>query len=301
MDERWEVVRSIAEDQHGAFTSRQVRGLGIDSGWLTRAERDRRIGRFFRGAYGIAGMLDEWSVVAAAQLVSPRAVAGYTAAAKLHRFDGLATFKSELLVPPNVKVRGLECHHTTDLVVPEIVIVDGIRCTDEIRTLVDVAAVLDAESVERAVESYRRRSHADVAALRDRAGALARPGRSGPRQLLSVLDALPAVATESDLETVYWQVLRRYGVALPDRQVAVGPFRLDQAWSDIKLFAELDGYSTHSDRTAFGRDRQRQNWLVGEGWTPLRFTDSDVRNHGRRTAWITEREVTRRRAASHVA
>ena len=90
-------------------------------------------------------------------------------------------------------------------------------------------------------------------------------------------------------------MLRAHGVPLPERQVPVGPFRLDQAWSDITLFVELDGYASHSDRASFGRDRRRQNWLVGQGWSPLRFTDSDVRRYARRTAWITEREVTRRR------
>ncbi|HYD08704.1 MAG TPA: hypothetical protein VEA78_01270, partial [Acidimicrobiales bacterium] len=86
----------------------------------------------------------------------------------------------DLLVPPNARVRGLDVRHTADLVVPEIVLIEGIRCTDEIRTLVDVASVLEPDALERAIESYRRRPHGDVPALRDRAEALSRSGRSGP-------------------------------------------------------------------------------------------------------------------------
>ena len=292
----WDEVWAVAEEQHGAFTTQQALRAGGNESWLARRRAERRIDTFFRGAYGVLELVDEWTVVAAAQLVAPRAVAGYTTAAKLHGFDGIDVVTPDLLVPPGTRLRGLAVHRTRDLVVPELRVLDGIRCTDEIRTLVDVAAVLEPPNLERALESYRRRPHADLVALRDRAEALSRPGRAGPRQLLCALDRLPATATDSDLETVYWQCLREHGVPMPQRQVPVGPFRLDLAWADVKLYAELDGYATHSDRAAFGRDRQRQNWLVGQDWTPLRFTDSDVRSHGRRTAWITDREVRRRRA-----
>jgi very-short-patch-repair endonuclease len=63
------------------------------------------------------------------------------------------------------------------------------------------------------------------------------------------------------------------------------------------LFVELDGYAGHSSREAFIRDRHRQNDLVGQGWVPLRFSDSDVRYYGRRTARQTDAQVRRRRAS----
>lgn len=296
MDDRWAEVRGLAEEHHGAFVYEQAKELRIDSGWLARAERDRLIGRLFRGAYGVFGLLDEWTAVAAAQLVQPRAIAGFTSAALLHGFDGIDLVRAELLVPPNVRVRGMRTHHNHDLVVPEIVVVEGLRCTDEIRTLIDVASALSPDDLERAIESYRRRPGADLERLRERAEALARPGRSGPSQLLDVLDRLPETPTDSDLETVYWQTLRHYGVELPVRQHRVGRYRLDLAYVDITLFIELDGFAAHGSRDAFIKDRHRQNELVSLGWSPLRFTDSDVRRFGRRTAMQTAAEISRRRA-----
>lgn len=294
----WAEVRALAEEQHGAFTSTQADAVGADGGWRTRACRDRRIGRLFRGGYAVIDLLTDRTVLAAAQLIQPRAVAGYSSAVLLHGYDGLSSWRPELLVPPNVRVRGLLTHETRDLVVPEIVVVDGIRCTDEVRTLIDWASLVDDETLERGMESLFRRDPGKRALLVDRARQLSRPGRSGPARALRVEAMLPTTPTDSDLETVYWQTLRRFGVELPVRQHPVGPFSLDFAFVDEQVFVELDGYATHSSREAFIKDRHRQNYVVSQGWSPLRFSDSDVRHYGRRTAMQTAAVIRRRRASS---
>jgi very-short-patch-repair endonuclease len=291
----WDEVWALAEDQHGAFTAEQAAVAGGDGGWLARQKRDRRIDSLFRGAYGVHGLLDDWTLLAAAQLVQPRAVAGATAAAKLHVFDGLEWWRPDLLVPPGMRIGGLAVQRVTDLVVPEITVIDGIRCTDAVRTLIDYAAVTDDERVERAMESVFRRDADARGRLVERARALRRPGKSGPARALRVEARLPDTPTDSDLETVYWQVLREHGVELPIRQHPVGQYLLDNAYVDAKVFVELDGYATHGDRQSFGSDRRRQNVLVSLGWMPLRFTDSDVRRYGRRTAQLTEHVLRQRR------
>lgn len=297
----WEEVWALAEGQHGAFTSQQANERGGDDGWLARQQRARRIGRLRRGAYGVMGLLDEWTSMAATQLLVPRAVAARRAAALLHHYDGIDVVAMDLLVPPNVNLRGQLVQRCADLVVPEIVIVDGLRCTDEVRTLTDLGTVVDRRVLERAVESLLRRRPEAEPLLRERAEALCRHGKSGPRDLLYVLDHRPATPTDSDLETVYWQCLVEQGVLLPERQHEVRVdghliATLDHAWPAFKLFAELDGWGSHGSREAFGHDRRRQNAVVTHGWVPLRFTDSDVRHYGRRTAHVTATAIERRRA-----
>lgn len=49
-------------------------------------------------------------------------------------------------------------------------------------------------------------------------------------------------------------------------------FRIDLAFPALKLAIEVDGFAYHSSRDSFERDRQRQNLLVADGWTVLRFT-----------------------------
>lgn len=275
--EKWDLLFALAEEQHAAFTSAQAAELGFDSHALRRAQRDRLIDLVRPRVWAVVSLLDDWTVMAALQLAQPRAVAGLRAAAALLGFDGVDAIAMDVLVPRNVWLRGPNVHRTDDLVVPEIIIVDGLRCTEPVRTLIDWAGVVDDEHLERGMESVFRRDPSARRRLVERASALSRPGRSGPSAALRVERLLPETRTESDLETVYWQELRRHGVPLPERQVPVGRFRLDQAYTDIKLFIELDGYAAHGTREAFIRDRHRQNFVVGQDWTPLR-------------------EVTRRRA-----
>lgn len=188
MDERWELVLALAEDQHGAFVSAQTRALGIDGGWLLRAQRDRRIDRLARGAYGVFGLLDDWTVMAATQLLVPRAVATGRAGALLHGLDGVEILAMDLLVSRNVSWRGPFVTRTDDLVVPEIVVIDGLRCTDEVRTVIELGRLVGERELERAIESLLRRRPEAEALLRDRAEALARRGKPGPRAVLHVLD-----------------------------------------------------------------------------------------------------------------
>ena len=41
---------------------------------------------------------------------------------------------------------------------------------------------------------------------------------------------------------------------------------------------EIDGWSAHSDRESFERDRRRQNALVNAGYVVLRFTWRDLKD-----------------------
>ena len=181
------MVRDLAEGQHGAFATRQVRELGIDGGWLARAQRDRRIGRLGRGAFGVFGLLDEWTPMAATQLLVPRAVATGRAAALLHQLDGVDALAMDVLVPRNVRLRGPLVTRVDDLVVPEIVVIDGLRCTDEVRTLIELARHVDMHALERAIESLIVRRPDVEPLLRQRAKALARRGKAGPRAVLTIL------------------------------------------------------------------------------------------------------------------
>ena len=107
------------------------------------------------------------------------------------------------------------------------------------------------------------------------AGVGRRPGLTALRRLLE-LRAPRLVATESELELLIWQILRRHRVPLPERQVKVTlggtNYRLDLAYRREQVFIEGDGFGVHSTRKAFESDRTRQNRLVIAGWLPLQFT-----------------------------
>ena len=102
--------------------------------------------------------------------------------------------------------------HRTQLELIDRVTVDYIPCTSATRTIIDLAAVLDAEALETAFESGRRLRLTAPDALAKRAAALCGRGRAGTtrvRHLLAVLENRPL---ESRLEVKVAQLLRSHGL-----------------------------------------------------------------------------------------
>lgn len=58
----------------------------------------------------------------------------------------------------------------------------------------------------------------------------------------------------------------------PRAQHPVGAYRVDIAIPEAKLAIEADGHRFHSTNAQLEADAARQNALVAEGWTPLRFS-----------------------------
>ena len=56
-----------------------------------------------------------------------------------------------------------------------------------------------------------------------------------------------------------------------------GAYRLDFAYEPVMLGIELDGYTYHSDRDAFTKDRQRQREIEAMGWSIIRFSGDELR------------------------
>ena len=81
--------------------------------------------------------------------------------------------------------------------------------------------------------------------------------------------ALRSEATKA--ERTLWRLLSRYRPAFT-RQLVVGPFIIDLACREARLAVEVDG-GQHAESEA---DAARTRWLEGEGWTVIRFWNSEV-------------------------
>lgn len=153
--------------------------------------------------------------------------------------------------------------------------VGEIRVTAPLRTLVDLGTACDADAVERAAECFLRRG------LLREADLLAAPRTArGAATLRQVMGRRPpgAFATESDAETRFLQLCRHAGLPEPERQYEVvvdRRYRLDFAWPDVRLGAEVDGREVHGPE-ALGPDLRRQNRILLAGWLLVRVTWEDV-------------------------
>jgi very-short-patch-repair endonuclease len=108
------------------------------------------------------------------------------------------------------------------------------------------------------------------------------PGRTGNVRLRQLLDVTgDGAAAES--ERILHNLLRSGGLAGWEANLVVplsngGHYEVDVGWSKLRLAIEIDGLAHHISVERFQSDRTRQNRLVNDGWTILRFTWADLIN-----------------------
>jgi very-short-patch-repair endonuclease len=95
------------------------------------------------------------------------------------------------------------------------------------------------------------------------------PGRRIPRRLTARARDLRTQATKQ--ERILWRILSRYRPKFT-RQLVIEPYIVDFACREAKLVVEIDG----SQHIGSPRDEIRTCHLESEGWTLIRFWNSDV-------------------------
>ena len=268
-----------AARQHGVFTRSEALAAGMTPRQIDHRVAHGKWQRLSSGIYLTAGApLTDLARVCWAALATGGAASHRSALWML----GLGPRTSQLEVttdlPRGHHLTRIRLHRTTDLRPLHLTRISGITCTNAARTCIDMGARVREESLERLID---RAVHSGATTIEDVVRTflqVARRGRDGIATARAVLVELnpDLTAVESDLESLFVRLLRHAGLPEPDRQVAVSvghhQFRLDFAYVAEHIAVECDGFATHGTRAAFEDDRQRQNLLVLQGWTILRFT-----------------------------
>ena len=165
---------------------------------------------------------------------------------------------------------GIQVHRTAHLPVEDIVKRDGIPCTSVARSLLDLAEVVNARQLARAVDEAERLRLFDRTAV-DHA-LERRKGRKGASRLLAAVQTYEDTGTRSELERRFAELSRQAGLPRPQANVLVEGLEVDFAWPDRRLIVETDGHAYHHTRRAFEEDRRRDQLLAAKGWRVVRFT-----------------------------
>ena len=205
--------------------------------------------------------------------------------------------------PRRARLSGARIHRTTHFLGAEHTARSRIPVTSIARTLVDLSGRLSVNDLGRALDHA---CHERLPfQLRDLATCVAglspAPGRK-PSRVRAVLHArlLGYDETESVLEMRVLRAIVGAGLPEPRRQHEVAAngrrYRLDLAYPEQKIGIEVDGWCAHGSRTAFDRDRVRENDLDVAGWHRLHFTsaftDDDItRTVGTKLATVASRDV----------
>jgi hypothetical protein len=282
--------------QHGLITREHLRRAGVADTTITRWATDGRLRRVQPKVYVVEGTPWSWEQELFATVLSagPGAAASHRAAAKLWGLVDDAPV--ELSVPrgrtPDLWAKPI-VHQTSDP--PRILHRDRIPVTTPMRALLDLGGVASVETVVEALDRAEVTRRFRVAAAEWQLTALARPGRRGVRVLRDALDRQALLDDPPDgmLEPRFARLIKKAGLPVPRFQHPCGRFRIDFAYPHLMLAIEVDGYRPRSTRRRFQRDLDRQNFLVGQGWTVLRFTWNDVVRRPHPVANPTRRELGR--------
>ncbi|HET6448421.1 MAG TPA: DUF559 domain-containing protein [Conexibacter sp.] len=275
-------IGRLAAGQHGVVS----RGQLLDAG-LTVTMIDKRVARgrlvlMHRGVYaaGHAHLRPNGYRLAAVLAVGPGAVLSHRDAAALHALRNSGGARIDVSTPAERRgTQRIRVHGRRVLDACDVTRVDDIPVTTIARTLVDLAEVVAADALSKALGEAERRRILDVVGIED---ALVRVrGRRGTgvaklRAVLAELAAHGTTLTRSPLEDRFLSLLAAHDLPRPATNRHVAGFEGDAVWPAARLVVELDGWDAHKTRRAFQRDRSKANALTLAGWTVLRFTHDDL-------------------------
>jgi hypothetical protein len=178
-------------------------------------------------------------------------------------------------------------HESKDLVEDHVVVVDGIRVTHAVRTIVDLGASAPPWLVESCLDEGLRRELFTIGEVEGFVRRVAKRGRRGVGVIRPILAERSwlGIRTESPLEDAFLKIVSGSSLPLPVAQYQVSHngrlvCRADFAYPERRLLIELDGAHWHIDRSRFQADRSKQNRAVTLGWTVMRYTWEDVTHNG---------------------
>lgn len=249
--------------------ARQLLARDISRHQISRLVRAGHLHPRHRGVYAVGHTVVSqrglW--MAAVLAVGEGAALSHQSAAALW---GLGPVRSLITVTaPKERRRPRLKVHVHRLQPDEVTVRDGIPVTTAARTLLDLAAVVPQDQLERALRE------AEVQGLADRTPLpvlLERHrGRMGTRALLAVMPRARDGRTKSELEEAFLRFLDARGLPRPLLNRHVAGKERDCVYPDRGIVIELDGWWSHG-KARFDADRGRDRRLLVAGLATVRVT-----------------------------
>jgi very-short-patch-repair endonuclease len=159
----------------------------------------------------------------------------------------------------------------------EIVDLDRTPTTTVARTLLDLAAIVPAHHLRRAVERAEQLEVFDLTSVTSTLAA--HPRQPGRRQLLALIADLQdhgLPQTRSDVEAAFLQLCLDHDLPRPQVNRINNGAERDFRFPAHRLIVEVDSYTYHRDRRAFTNDRARDRETLRRGFRTARFTAAEI-------------------------
>ena len=214
--------------------------------------------------------------MAAVLASGPGALLSHQSAAELWEIRPWQPGAIEVTLPVESRrrLRGLVIHQRTVLGPRDRRARHGIPVTRPARTLADLALRLSEDELEATINEADRLDLIDPGRLRRELDEMS--GQDGVSALVRLLDRQVFRLTDSELERIFIQLVRRTDLPIPKTRTIVNGFRVDFFWPELGLVVETDGLRYHRTAAQQARDRRRDQVHTAAGMTTLRFTHAQI-------------------------
>jgi putative AbiEi antitoxin of type IV toxin-antitoxin system len=269
-------LAALAARQHGVVSIRQLSGpLGYSESSVSRAVAAGTLHRLHRGVFAVGhtNLSSHGECLAAVLGCGPKALLSHGSAAWLLGLTRYGPKPINVTSPIRRRPRlPLHLHHARHLTTADRALEEGIPTTAVPRTLLDLAAGLRPDQLQRILERAEELELFElprVEELLDRTW-----GHHGWGRLRRAIALYrPPPFTRSQLERRFFDAVLASGLPRPATNFVEAGFELDVYWPEYRFAVELDVYATHGTHHAFERDRLRQEDLKLAGIEMTRVTD----------------------------
>ena len=282
------LVHSLMRKQYGLISRAQARDAGMTRHQIQRQLDTKRWCTAAPGVYHNTAVPETPHSRLLAACIAHGGLASHRAAAALHDIDGFRLVRPEIVVAPGRgrSAAGVRLHRSTQMDLARPVPRDGIPCTGLPRTMLDLAAVVNRQRLESALDCVLRQERLTYDDLYEVVVSHSRQGRNGLTQLRAVLDdrCCDGPVPLSDWSRWVSDLLVKSGLGRPALEYRVHDAaggllaQVDLAYPGRRLAIELDSVRWHHNRESFVGDRRRRNKLQAAGWDVLNFTWEDYAN-----------------------
>ncbi|HET9153173.1 MAG TPA: DUF559 domain-containing protein [Solirubrobacterales bacterium] len=278
-------IADLARRQYGVVSRRQLLRIGEKEKGIEYRLAIGRLHLLHHGTYAVGHRVvpREGRWLAAVMAAGPSAVLSHWSAAALWMIRPNQRSVVDVTAPHKSRSwDGIKRHHKA-LPADEVTVQDGIPVTTVPRTIFDLAATEDVDTIAAMLRESEHRNLWDELSLPDLVGRY--PGRRGVNKVRLALQRIteePTGRKRSKLEERFAPFVRRHRLPMPrfNNWILLGArrYQVDCHWPGTGQIVELDGWEGHGSRSAFREDRERDRRLGVAGYSVTRITWNQLRD-----------------------
>ena len=273
-------ILELAETQNGRVTRSQLLALGLGRGAILHRLHSGRLIAARRGVYtlGVGPETPEARWLTAVLACPLGTVLSHLSAAALWSVLRADPPVIDVSTPHRSGTRrdGIRLHRPLDLPEEEVTEHRGVPVTSVGRTLMDIATVVSARTLERALDEAEFLGLVDALEIQQLLERHA--GTPGAARLAKVLERHRpgSTRTRSPLEEAFFTLVISARLPRPEVNVSLAGYTVDFLWRDHGLVVETDGRASHDRLTQRERDSRRDAVLSTAGFRTERYTWTQV-------------------------